>query len=358
LNKEVLKKPGLFGLTYSNRDFSKILSWGKNQFNSSFPVAVTCYLASKGIDPVYLRINESLEVEHSTISNSSLFGLAYNDHDLFFSFESDLPQYRTLAEPGIPRIDLVTMNSKTNESLMPIEIKLTAIPDNSTCQRSEELYGSELVIRPDTIVYLALGIAERTKEKTKRLKEILNPVCKQIKGWINASDVLPLMPALKEAMVNLSRELLKVQTPLVLQPIWKTQGKLPVFADSCFDVFVWSDLAFTRLLLDQVGEKDSTMTRPARSLIWIIRMLHQYANTGRINHKEVLSESNYNAQTDKAFAVNGFITNRYMKSPRLLKPSISKYELKNIILGGGHKYLSPERRLDAVIYYSDKLFEI
>jgi len=30
---------GLFGLNHSNRDFSQRESWGKNQFNNSFPAS-------------------------------------------------------------------------------------------------------------------------------------------------------------------------------------------------------------------------------------------------------------------------------------------------------------------------------
>ena len=31
------KTPGLFGQIHSNRDYRKQETWGKNQFNSSFP---------------------------------------------------------------------------------------------------------------------------------------------------------------------------------------------------------------------------------------------------------------------------------------------------------------------------------
>ena len=41
------ESPGLFGLSKTNRDFSKKESWGKNQFNSSFPASLCCYLDSK-----------------------------------------------------------------------------------------------------------------------------------------------------------------------------------------------------------------------------------------------------------------------------------------------------------------------
>jgi hypothetical protein len=46
-------KPSLFGIKYSNRNFEQKDSWGKNQFNSSFPVALTSYMGHKNIDNVY-----------------------------------------------------------------------------------------------------------------------------------------------------------------------------------------------------------------------------------------------------------------------------------------------------------------
>jgi hypothetical protein len=36
---------------------------------------------------------------------------------------------------------------------------------------------------------------------------------------------------------------------------------------------------------------------------------------------------------------------------------VSKYEIKNIILGGGQNLLSPERRFDAVIVNSPDIFD-
>jgi type II restriction enzyme len=41
----------------------------------------------------------------------------------------------------------------------------------------------------------------------------------------------------------------------------------------------------------------------------------------------------------------------------LTQPIIAKDEIKNIILGGGQKHLSPERRFDAILYFSNELFE-
>jgi len=61
-------------------------------------------------------------------------------------------------------------------------------------------------------------------------------------------------------------------------------------------------------------------------------------------------------KNDKAFSVPGRKTNLFMRSEELLKPRITKEEIKNIILGGGHLLLSPERRFDAALVSSPNLF--
>ncbi|WP_164674548.1 HindVP family restriction endonuclease [Spirulina subsalsa] len=63
--------PKLFGLKYSNRDFSLKKYWGKNQFNSSFPAALCCYLDFKEIPANYLKIQHK-KFTHGQISIISL----------------------------------------------------------------------------------------------------------------------------------------------------------------------------------------------------------------------------------------------------------------------------------------------
>lgn len=64
-------QPRLFGINQSNRDFTKKSSWGKNQFNSSFPAALACYMSCKNLQPVYLKLNHDLTVNHGKIDVSS-----------------------------------------------------------------------------------------------------------------------------------------------------------------------------------------------------------------------------------------------------------------------------------------------
>jgi len=59
---------------------------------------------------------------------------------------------------------------------------------------------------------------------------------------------------------------------------------------------------------------------------------------------------------DKEFEISGNRTNAFKASPRLESPIVSKDRIKEIILGGGQKYLSPERRFDAILFFSNELF--
>jgi len=151
-------EPGLFGIKYSNRDFTQKEAWGKNQFNTSFPAALACYMDSKGLNANYLVLNNRLEVEHKDIAISKLIGTDVTSENLFFSFESDFPAYRKYVVGNLPRVDLVTMDRSTATCMRGLEVKLTALPDNSTCDNSEDRYSCEIVVRPDSIVYLALSV--------------------------------------------------------------------------------------------------------------------------------------------------------------------------------------------------------
>ena len=50
-------------------------------------------------------------------------------------------------------------------------------------------------------------------------------------------------------------------------------------------------------------------------------------------------------------------TREYMRSSELQNPRITRPEIKSIILGGGEKLLSPERRFDGIVQSTIDLFE-
>ena len=163
-----------------------------------------------------------------------------------------------------------------------------------------------------------------------------------------------------EIIDKLILEKLDKQEPLVMQPIWKTEGKSSRLSDNCLDVFIWSNFAFAQLFIDVArGEAKvfNNITRQIRTIVWLFKMLYDFSKNNQINHKKIIDELSYNTKNDKAFAVSGKVTHSYMKSEILLKPRIKKEQIKEIILGGGQNLLSPERRFDAIIYNAPELFE-
>ena len=126
--------------------------------------------------------------------------------------------------------------------------------------------------------------------------------------------------------------------------------------DDCLDVFVWSDLAILQMCCTEDATDLRKINRFHRTIVWIYKMLLDYVTYDSFDYKRIIRLQSYNIANDKAFALPGTKSQCFLKSPEVLKPRISKYEIKNIILGGGQNLLSPERRFDAVLVNSPDLF--
>ena len=355
------QKPGLFGVEHSNRDFAQKETWGKNQFNSSFPAALSSYLSSKGLENIYLHLGRDLKVKHGLVSTEKLYGISPTSDDLFYAFESPFMPYQQLLIGHLPRVDLVTQLKSSGQALKPIEIKLTALPDNSTCGFSHDRFGTEIVIRPDTIVYLACSIAMNFKYNQHELNMLIGNEFENINDWTEGRAVWQYIPKMIAAIDKLILSIIDKQEPFVMQPIWKTEGKAPNLSKNCLDVFVWSNFAFVQLFIDvargELKEGENKVTRQVRTIIWLFKMLYDFSKNGQMNHHKIIDELSYNTKNDKAFAVSGRVTHPYMACNELKNPRITKDEIKKIIVGGGQNLLSPERRFDAIIYNSPELFK-
>lgn len=344
--------PRLFGLNKTNRNFSKKTSWGKNQFNSSFPASLCCYLASKNIDANYLAIKDG-KYQPTTVAIDKVFGLSSKSTDLYFAFESQHTPFQKYVIGTLPRTDVVIQKESTGECMTGLEVKLTALPDNTTCELNDDLYGSEIVVRPDTIVYLACALILSTGSKLNGYFQGF-----EISDWSDANSVLPKITHIIDTIEKISLVAEEKQIPFLLQPIWKTIGKSPTLADQCLDIFVWSDAGFLNFISNIANNNPNanSVTRQTRTVIWLYKMLKDYCDNGKFDHEDIIDSLSYNTKNDKAFASAGNVTNRYMSCERLKEPAISKTEIKNIILGGGQNLLSPERRFDAIIFNSPELF--
>lgn len=353
-----MSKPDLFGIINSNRDFSDQYYWGKNQFNSSFPVALSCYMRDTGKNAVYLTLNKDLGISKKETSFDTIFNTSLSSSDIFFSFESRFEPFSRFLYDDLKPIDLVIRNNKTSEPIQPIEIKLTTLPDNSTEAQSENKYGTELVIRSPTMRYMALSMANSCEKHFSKIRAIFEPSLHMIRSWENSHEIKANLANILDSLENFFSSFSKYEKPLLLQPIWKTIGKSPKLADHCLDIFVWSDFAMSRLFMDSAkknaGEK---ITRQQRAAIRLARFLYEVSKNGKVYQQPIYDGMTFDTLNDKEFSITGARTNKYMQGERLTKPAIHKSEIKKIILGGGQKFLSPERRFDAILYFSTDLFE-
>lgn len=351
--------PSLFGITKSNRNFSDPYYWGKNQFNSAFPVALACYMRSRSLPMVYVKYKDEKNTVLSEISVDDVFGSTLENEDIYFSFESRFDPFRKFVHDELPAIDLVVCGGTRDHHIKPLEIKLTTLPDNTTEALAESLYGTELVIRSPTSTYMALSIAQSVDPQRKRVREIFEPSLAQVREWNSKSEMLQVAPAAIAALECFLNEFSVLQVPILMQPIWKTVGKSPVLANNCLDIFVWSDFALAHLFLDSSRNslQNNTISRQLRAALRFARFIYERSRDDKVYQAPIYDGMTYGHKNDKELAISGTKSRTLMACPRLTQPIIAKDEIKNIILGGGQKFLSPERRFDAILYFSNELFE-
>ena len=235
-------KPGLFGQRHSSRDYRKAECWGKNQFNSSFPASLVAYMYSKGIKPVYIKTDENNKIIHSGIESIELLGIDPLSDDAYYNYEAGFAPYEKFYQGEREKTDLVMMNNRTNELLSGLEVKLTALPDNTTKNQPETEWGTEIVMRPPTICFLACSICSNyeTLEEKERLRKMLRNV-PQINHWEEIEEVLPHYTKILDSILAISTDMCDRQKPLIIQPIWKTDGNKMRLKADCLDIFVWSN---------------------------------------------------------------------------------------------------------------------
>jgi hypothetical protein len=345
----------LYGIYRSNRSGDDL--WGKNQFNSTFPASLCAYMRDKNINPVYLSTDHQFKTSASDkiITFDDVFNTNKENKLIDFLFESNFQPYSNYLHDTLDHIDLVISHDGNN--LRPLEVKLTVLPDNNTSSSTDEAtWGSELVIRPDSISYACLGIYHALKEHAEEIRKIIEPSAIRVESWTTTTDILHNAKNFMNALTRFFIKYHEYQSPFLIQPIWKTKGKNPQLSDNAFDVFVWSDFALLKLALDQAKnsyDRDpKTVSRYLRSVARTIRALNDLFSTGKIHVERIFRGMALGNQTDKEFALNGRITNQYMKHERLEKPILSKHILKELILNGGERKLSPERRFDATIFFT------
>ena len=144
-----------------------------------------CYLASKNIEANYLAIKNGTYTT-TTIGIAKVLGISPESTDIYFAFEAQYTPFQKYVIGTLPRTDIVIQKEHTGECISGLEVKLTALPDNTTCAFNDNLYGSEIVVRPDTIVYLACSLILSAGRKLYQYFENIG-----ISDWTDAKLVLP-----------------------------------------------------------------------------------------------------------------------------------------------------------------------
>ena len=352
------KKSYLYGLEHASHDFTKEKSFGKNIFTNAFPVSLLSYMSAEmGLEPNYIRatiIGETPSVDHITAPLEELIGVKIDD--AFWAFEDSFDGYNRLATGTANRSDLVVRSRSSNKEMRAFEVKLVTAPTSGTASKPRNQQSCEIVVRPPTIEQMCFSIAtsygpEKRHDIGDMIAErLLHPMDFE---WSNERYMLERLPLVVDAAEDIIREGIELQTPFVLNALWRTVGKSTVFDDECFDVFIWSDLAFLQLFTQgarrsiEAGSTD--ISRPARSVIWLVKSLFDYSAQGKVTFERTHSEITYGGQTDKAGAFSGSSVMSLIGCENFYHPRVNKDAYKEIIAPEGIELLSPERRLDGFI---------
>lgn len=347
---------GLYGIEHSNRKPQQ--HWTKNCFNSSFPTALANYMMNHNVPAIYVKlanIDGDLKVVCDEISIRDVFNCDdRKPTDLEFDFESTYEPYQKYSFTPINVIDLV-VKDLNGSFLAPVECKLTVLPTSATSSRSEDQWGCEIVYRAPTASYCALSIWDKIKDHSHEVREIFEEACADVGSWTNDFEMRHKTNNLCRSLNAFEAEFCNHQMPLVMEPIWKTKGQSLILSEDCFDIVVWSNLAFSRLFIDSAISETaevvpSKMSRPMRASSRMARCLWELSKSGKIRMEDIYRQMAFDMQTDKEASVPGDRWRRYVTVDRITHPTFPRDIINEIIEPGHLDNLKPERRLDQSLY--------
>ena len=351
-----MDKPLLFGLGNANHVFDekhKSEAFGKNIFTNAFPIALAQYMDSIGIGPMCIRAlvkDGQLSTEQVEIPFSEQI---YCDATKArWLFEESYEEYDAFATGEPNRSDIVVQDGLTGKHSAALEVKLITVPNSATAHFTREQQSCELVTRPPSIEQLCFSIARSFGYKHRHdIGDIIadalgNPMDYK---WSDEQYMLEHLPKLVKAAENVAIEGIDEQHTFALSAIWRTKGQNPVLDDECFDVFTWTDMAFMQLFTDSVSEDATAISRPARSVIWLVKALFDYSVQGKVTFEKTHSDITFGTQSDKAASFAGPKMLKFIGGETFQHPRIKSTDYTKIIEPHAVDYLKPERRLDAVL---------
>ena len=347
--------PFLFGLDYSNHDFADPVSVGKNIFTNAFPLALAQHLdRNRGLPiPLIEASNEgdALGTQQRMCSWGELIGT--NPESARFLFECVFDGFRPYTK-FVPNKSDVVISSPDGTHTRAFEVKLVVVPNSQTASRPHDDQSCEIVVRPPSIEQMAFSIAH--SYGANRRSDLLDIIVECLEEpmdfrWNDHDWMQQRISRVYEATRAIVNGAIESQTPFALTAVWRTVGQAPVLEKQAFDVFCWTDMAFVQLFLDKMPPPGTkrTITRPERSLVWLVSALYDYAAQAILNFEKHHSSITYGSQTDKAGSFAGDTPYRHLRSEQLFSPRVTKDELSEIVSERALDHLMPERRLDGVL---------
>ncbi|MCL2504382.1 MAG: HindVP family restriction endonuclease [Coriobacteriia bacterium] len=291
-------------------------------------------------------------VVSSEISFANVFKTGNRSfEEIEFRFESAFDPYQKYSFDDIGGIDLVVCSTE-GAYLSPLEVKMTVMPTSDTSHLPEEKWGCELVVRPATTSYCAIGMFDAVQDAAADVRGIFENACASIQSWDNDFEMLHKVPRLSACIDAFEKTYLHLQKPFLMQTIWKTDGQSPILAENAFDVIIWSDFAFSRLFVDDATEKKKTMSRQMRASARMARCLWELSKSAKIRVADIYRQMAFGNQTDREFSVQGPKWRRYVSSNLIPELRLKKDVINQIIEPGYLEKLQPERRFDQTLYFT------
>lgn len=357
MNRLNANKPYLFGLENASHDFTNPESLGKNIFTNAFPIAVAQYIANyRNLKIPLIKAKyaqNTISTEHELASWESIIGT--DPRTANFLFEEVYSGFEKYTDNTPNKSDIVIADKRGIHS-RPFEVKLMVVPNSQTATKEHKEQSCEIVVRPPTVEQLAFSLAN--SYGAGRRAELLDIITDCLERpmdyqWANESWMQSKIIKVLEAANKIVQKGINLQTPFAITAIWRTEGQKPILEENAFDVFVWTDMAFLQLFTDKVTNREGgvrrNITRPERSVVWLVSALFDYAAQRTLNFSKHHSQITYGTQTDKAGAFAGDIPLKHLKSQEFFSPRVKKDELENIVSKEAFDYLMPERRLDSAI---------
>lgn len=353
-----------YGMEYTSRsDLADLMT--KNNFTTEAPISFLMYIDEVLKKPTVLiegilNDKKQLSTHQAYVPLAEVFGA--DPCNVGFRFEESFEGYDKYATNKANRSDVVVVDRETGGHKSAFEVKLVVVPNSGTARKSHDDQSCEIVVRPPSIEQLTFSIADTygktgMEELRKIIVKFLGDSIQYFK-WEDESFMLRRLPQIREAAEAIAKAKLAQQKPFAITGLWRTQGQRGLLDENCFDSFVWTNLAFLQLFLVSAANRNdpnAEITRPERSLIWLVRSLYDYACQGKVKFDWAHSAITYNQQTDKAGSFAGNIPFQFMNGPRLRKPAIPRDQLDDVIPMEALDLFMPERRLDATLFYGAQI---